>query len=75
MPPDQEFVLQKGQKGNLQQCLFVVLENDEHGTVTKDDWRHIVNKHPSLLRLTLESSFMKNFSCFAAWIEYNKGCF
>lgn len=21
----------------------------EHGTVTKDDWMHIVNKHPSLL--------------------------
>lgn len=20
----------------------------EHGTVTKDDWMHIVNKHPSL---------------------------
>lgn len=23
-------------------------KKDEHGTVTKDDWMHIVNKHPSL---------------------------
>lgn len=27
----------------------------KHGTVTKDDWRHIVNKHPSLSQLASQS--------------------
>lgn len=43
-------------------CLFVVSEKAEHGAVTKDDWMHIVNKHPSLSRLRLARSLSTSCS-------------
>ena len=38
----------EAKNGIYSECLSVVSEKDEHGTVTKDDWMHIVNKHSSL---------------------------
>lgn len=46
----------EAKNGISSECLSVVSEKDEHGTVTKDDWMHIVNKHPSLSRLPLSLS-------------------
>lgn len=39
---------EEAKNGISSECLSVVSEKDEHGTVTKDDWMHIVNKHPRL---------------------------
>lgn len=47
--------------------LSVVSEKDEHGTVTKGDWMHIVNKHPSLSRsllgLSTKTVSIQHFIC------------
>lgn len=50
MQPHYEFVKQRGGKnGFSRECGFGG-KNDERGTVTKSDWRRIVNKHPSLMQ-------------------------
>lgn len=44
-------------------CLLVVSEKDRHGAVSKHDWLHIVNKHPSLSPLPLRGDVPHSVSC------------
>lgn len=41
----------------------MVSEKDRHGAVSKGDWMHIVNKHPSLSPLPLRGDVPHNVSC------------
>lgn len=56
----------EAKNGISSECLFVVSEKGEHGTVSKDDWMHIVNKHPSLSRLPLHKDVPYNISSVLA---------
>lgn len=49
-------------------------KKDERGTVSKDDWMHIVNKHPSLPQSLHEDVACDVSSVLAADDESDKGC-
>lgn len=50
----------------------MVSEKDECGTVSKDDWMHIINKHPSLSRQLHEDIPYSISSVLTARLVYHQ---